>query len=589
MLVVKVFFNQEVVTVRLSESLISSVFHCTYNLASIKVLEKFSPVSHAILNISKRLFVVMTNIMYFHTPISWNMVISLAVLVIGCYLYQMKSSSKNPHRVTKGLILFAFLVYSLQNKLDPPNLNPNKHVDCGRISIAWVFDKPIPNDLALNIEALSARVVNLPVHVYCGTTQCVDAIAKLSNTNIAVEFLVASDIVKNTSLERWIAHHPFNKVLAGKEFETHLQEVVRLGLLWNYGGFYIDPMVQVTDALKFISKCSDFNCTNAVVSKGVKVPEGSVLQASFFPRKHHPFIGKLAERFDSDYPTGGKTSHPMDFNFQETIWTIINGNYCPLVLDDELLKQVPLQSEVHESNHYGTLSHNAHPSGLFNLGDEMQGFPGLQFLPYTDTFIERDDLMASSGNKNITAFFNAYWAGPGASWPPPSNVDPILLSLHIALHTQAQWARHGIEYLKERGPVGARDIATLNFLREHGVEAFFSGCLTLLLKNPNVDGQRTEDIYMTDVISDFMELLPNEIQDKAIQVVHTSKSKDNLVRFTEAYNRLRKYASAKLVITQRIHCALPCVAMGTPVIFINYCFLPCESSDTRDSLVVKMK
>ena len=111
--------------------------------------------------------------------------------------------------------------------------------------------------------------------------------------------------------------------------------------------------------------------------------QDSVLQASFFPRKHHPFIGELAEHFDSDYPTGGKTSHPMDFNFQETIWTIINDtlcNYCPLVPDDELLKQVPLQSEVHESNHYGTLSHNAHPSGLFNLGDEMQGFPGLQFL-----------------------------------------------------------------------------------------------------------------------------------------------------------------------------------------------------------------
>ena len=74
---------------------------------------------------------------------------------------------------------------------------------------------------------------------------------------------------------------------------------------------------------------------------------------------------------------------------------------------------------------------------------------------------------------------------------------------------------------------------------------------------------------MTDVRKDLLELLPNEIQDKAIQVIHTSESKDNLVRFTEAYNRLKKYASAKLVITQRIHCALPCVAMGTPVIFIN--------------------
>ncbi|WP_264821067.1 polysaccharide pyruvyl transferase family protein [Acinetobacter schindleri] len=32
---------------------------------------------------------------------------------------------------------------------------------------------------------------------------------------------------------------------------------------------------------------------------------------------------------------------------------------------------------------------------------------------------------------------------------------------------------------------------------------------------------------------------------------------------------LEKYSTAKLVITSRIHCALPCLAMGTPVIYIN--------------------
>ena len=100
----------------------------------------------------------------------------------------------------------------------------------------------------------------------------------MNNTIIAVEFLVASHIVKNTSLERWIAHHPFNKLLAGKEFETHLHEVIRLHLLWNYGGFYIEHTVQVTDALKFISRCPDFDYTNALVSK-FEVPTGSVLQS----------------------------------------------------------------------------------------------------------------------------------------------------------------------------------------------------------------------------------------------------------------------------------------------------------------------
>lgn len=37
-------------------------------------------------------------------------------------------------------------------------------------------------------------------------------------------------------------------------------------------------------------------------------------------------------------------------------------------------------------------------------------------------------------------------------------------------------------------------------------------------------------------------------------------------RFAIAENLLKKYATAKLVITSRIHCALPCLALGTPVI-----------------------
>ena len=35
-----------------------------------------------------------------------------------------------------------------------------------------------------------------------------------------------------------------------------------------------------------------------------------------------------------------------------------------------------------------------------------------------------------------------------------------------------------------------------------------------------------------------------------------------------AKNLLNKYASAKLVITSRIHCAIPCLSLGTPVLFI---------------------
>ena len=82
---------------------------------------------------------------------------------------------------------------------------------------------------------------------------------------------------------------------------------------------------------------------------------------------------------------------------------------------------------------------------------------------------------------------------------------------------------------------------------------------------------------MVDVKSEFTQILPLEVQEKAITVTHNMKDTnmyDSLARFTAAYQLMETYASAKLVITQRIHCALPCVAMGTPVIFINSPVMP---------------
>ena len=44
---------------------------------------------------------------------------------------------------------------------------------------------------------------------------------------------------------------------------------------------------------------------------------------------------------------------------------------------------------------------------------------------------------------------------------------------------------------------------------------------------------------------------------------------DSEERFETAQHFLDELAQAKLVITSRIHTALPCLAFGTPVVFIN--------------------
>ena len=109
---VKVVFVSGISTNKLADSSLSSLSHSVYNLASITVLESMNLVTHAILNISKRIFVITANIFYFQVPFSMTMFMSLVVLlVIGCYLYQLKNSSTSKWILMKYLLLSIILVY----------------------------------------------------------------------------------------------------------------------------------------------------------------------------------------------------------------------------------------------------------------------------------------------------------------------------------------------------------------------------------------------------------------------------------------------------------------------------------------------
>ena len=284
---------------------------------------------------------------------------------------------------------------------------------CGkeyRISTSWVFSKPIPNSVVANIATLSKHYPDMPIHVYCGTSQCVQQVSKLKNGNIVTEFLVVSQVVKDTPLVGWLTRHPFNKVIAGKEFEIHLKEAVRLGILWNHGGYYVDPNLELSKSL-ITEQCMQIH--NAFMTKD-KI--STFLGVSFFP-KNHPFIHSLAELFVNEYPTTVSHKTVFHFNFQELVRIFSKScQACPDIVEVNL-KQINITGE---ENHFGTLSYDTRVRKVrgANLGDEIQGFPGLQYLPFLDKFIERDNLKAFKGTDNTTAFFSAWW-GFNGPWPPP--------------------------------------------------------------------------------------------------------------------------------------------------------------------------
>ena len=162
---------------------------------------------------------------------------------------------------------------------------------------------------------------------------------------------------------------------------------------------------------------------------------------------------------------------------------------------------------------------------------------------------------------------------------------------------------NGLSYLKKYEPIGCRDTNTFNLLRSNGVQAYLSGCLTLTLGN-SYRHNPGNDILFVDVLFKYPtlksvfksfnsfqkslttgEFLLLGKQQKLIQKIfgnHTIRSAKQIThhyscdlfptetsRFELAENTLKQYEKAKLVITSRIHCALPCLSMGTPVIFVD--------------------
>ena len=54
-----------------------------------------------------------------------------------------------------------------------------------------------------------------------------------------------------------------------------------------------------------------------------------------------------------------------------------------------------------------------------------------------------------------------------------------------------------------------------------------------------------------------------------VRLTHIDTTPEGAVRIERAKALVRGYATARLVVTSRLHCALPCLALGTPVLFIE--------------------
>ena len=217
-----------------------------------------------------------------------------------------------------------------------------------------------------------------------------------------------------------------------------------------------------------------------------------------------------------------------------------------------------------------------------NLGDDVQTIAQMQFIPKGSKTIIVDRENLDKEKRRCNVIMNGWWMHNDKHFPPHRNVNPLYIAFHI--EKKGLVSPKAIKHYKKYEPIGCRDLHTMNLLKKNGVDAYFSGCLTLTLKNPFSNPKR-EGIYIVDAhltsknvypwgSDDLLAaLIPKYIRDQAEYIEHEipdSIDKNDMYarqKYVEE-NLLRKYATAKLVITSRLHCGLPCVAYGTPVILL---------------------
>jgi hypothetical protein len=210
--------------------------------------------------------------------------------------------------------------------------------------------------------------------------------------------------------------------------------------------------------------------------------------------------------------------------------------------------------------------------GTENLGDHLQIIAGERMLARAGLApaiaVDRDDEIANPpGAGKFGILLNGWFKTNPAQWPPHPDYVPVYLGFHIRLFQAPSLAgEEAVSHYQTWGPVGCRDRYTLSLLRGQGVEAFLSHCLTLTFPRRLPDSRKQCEVFVVSRDRRLCDHLPPDIGPYTF-VSHYSGDGDFAANMDRARNLLETYRDrACLIVTTLLHCALPAIAMGIPVV-----------------------
>lgn len=183
--------------------------------------------------------------------------------------------------------------------------------------------------------------------------------------------------------------------------------------------------------------------------------------------------------------------------------------------------------------------HSYHATG--NIGDAIQTIALARLLGAVQ-YVPRH-----TGTSDATVPFVVNgWLG--GNRPSVENSNCLFAGVHIN-DNEGNYRWMGASRYSE---IGARDPATVIECGDRGLRALLIGCATMTFSRYEGPRSRT---YVVD--ADYP---------KGNKVTHFIGDCSWDEQLAHATSLLRGYESAELVVTSRLHVALPCLAFGTPVL-----------------------
>ena len=244
--------------------------------------------------------------------------------------------------------------------------------------------------------------------------------------------------------------------------------------------------------------------------------------------------------------------------------------------------------------------------GSKNIGDYIQTKAVLDLVGFNNIkILDRENLDKYNDNV-IQTIINGWFMESPENWPPSEKIKPLFISFHLNPSIEKELLKdESIKYFKSHEPIGCRDIYTRDILLEKGVNAYYSSCITTTIDRNNYLKSKTQAEGII-VIGAFDRLKPTLDYKSSAKLLisifkypfkkigyslklskfnrHLNNQNYKIKRYNQLTKRpikshneglnlasemLEKIAESEVMITSRIHAALPALAMGLKVIFID--------------------